>query len=617
MTMSFTSWEFWLLFACAFMASTWLNGTDSKLSEARAVRLRSALLLAFSAGFYLLAAAPCAVILASSVLLNHGLGKLIHKLRGPARAWTTALGVAFNVLGLAAFKYAFFIDDTFDLGLLTSGTFRLDAWMLPLGISFFTFQAISFLVDVHRRTLAKPPDLLAFATYLTFFPQLVAGPIVRATSFLPQLASPTWNTAPAALKPFGILLAQGMMKKVLLGDVVGTWLVDPAFENPGSTPAAWILVALYGYSLQVYADFSGYTDMAQGMAGLLGIHLPEISTSPTVRRLPADFWRRWHEPLPMVARLRLHPPGRQPEVLEDYVGVLVGDGGLDRDGLGVVWRVARALGRHAFGDRMGTHVHHSPQPHGHRRECPVGHAARRFVARSSRELRDVGRHQRRGLGGVDCALAFHPHPLATCTGMAVDISCGGHQPNMVPCREPGVLESRRRDDAARGRLGDGLGHVGQLDHTCHVHNGPHGGLHHVGGVGTRGVRIPPSPYAPFSQGILGGFRSKVALVGVLVFVDGLRRPRSLGTTRRHPPLHILAVLRPSSVRWVGGRLHLLVRATRFRLRGTRSQGGRQERCPDEPAKSRCESKFHSCKLEVWVRKVKPSGAAFKQWAVYF
>ena len=285
MTMSFTSWEFWLLFACAFMASTWLNGTDSKLSEARAVRLRSGLLLAFSVGFYLLAAAPCAVILASSVLLNHGLGKLIHKLQGPARAWTTAIGVAFNVLGLAAFKYAFFIDDTFGLGLLTSGTFRLDAWMLPLGISFFTFQAISFLVDVHRRTLATPPDLLSFATYLTFFPQLVAGPIVRATSFLPQLASPTWNTAPSALKPFVMLLVQGMVKKVLLGDVVGTWLVDPAFDDPGSTPAAWILVALYGYSLQVYADFSGYTDMAQGMAGLLGIHLPEISTSPTALRL--------------------------------------------------------------------------------------------------------------------------------------------------------------------------------------------------------------------------------------------------------------------------------------------------------------------------------------------
>ena len=194
MTMSFTSWEFWLLFACAFMASTWLNGTDSKLSEARAVRLRSALLLAFSAGFYLLAAAPCAVILASSVLLNHGLGKLIHKLLGPARAWTTALGVAFNVLGLAAFKYAFFIDDTFDLGLLTSGTFRLDAWMLPLGISFFTFQAISFLVDVHRRTLAKPPDCwrlpLTSRSSLSSWQAPSCGPPPSYPSWLPRPGTP-------------------------------------------------------------------------------------------------------------------------------------------------------------------------------------------------------------------------------------------------------------------------------------------------------------------------------------------------------------------------------------------------------------------------------------------
>ena len=92
MTMSFTSWEFWLLFACAFMASTWLKGSASKFAQAHAVQLRSGLLLAFSVGFYLLAAAPCAGILATSVLLNHGVGKLIHKLQGPARTWTTALG---------------------------------------------------------------------------------------------------------------------------------------------------------------------------------------------------------------------------------------------------------------------------------------------------------------------------------------------------------------------------------------------------------------------------------------------------------------------------------------------------------------------------------------------
>ena len=208
MSMSFTSWEFWLLFACAFMATTWLHGSRSKFAKAHAVRIRSGLLLAFSVGFYLLAAAPCAGILATSVLLNHGLGKLIHKLQGPTRIWTTALGVAFNVSGLAAFKYAFFIDDTFGLELLTTGTFRLDAWMLPLASRFSRSKpsASGRRAPPHA---GHAPDLLSFATYLTFFPQLVAGPIVRATSFLPQLASPTWNTAPSALKPFVMLLVQG------------------------------------------------------------------------------------------------------------------------------------------------------------------------------------------------------------------------------------------------------------------------------------------------------------------------------------------------------------------------------------------------------------------------
>ena len=191
MTMSFTSWEFWLLFACAFMASTWLNGTRLEIHKNACGPAAKRLAAGVQRRILPLAAAPCAGILASSVLLNHGLGKLIHKLLGPARTWTTALGVAFNVLGLAAFKYAFFIDDTFGLGLLASGTFRLDAWMLPLGISFFTFQAISFLVDVHRRTLATPPICCR------------SPPTSRsshswwqAPSFGPPLSCPSWLLRP-------------------------------------------------------------------------------------------------------------------------------------------------------------------------------------------------------------------------------------------------------------------------------------------------------------------------------------------------------------------------------------------------------------------------------------
>ena len=170
-------------------ASTWLKGSASKFAQAHAVKLHSGLLLAFSVGFYLFGRGTmCRHLGHLSVSQPRRWQAHSQTARPCAHLWTTALGVTLNVLGLAAFKYAFFIDDTFGLELLTTGTFRLDAWMLPLGISFFTFQAISFLVDVHRRTLATPPDLLSFATYLTFFPQLVAGPIVRATFFLAPTA---------------------------------------------------------------------------------------------------------------------------------------------------------------------------------------------------------------------------------------------------------------------------------------------------------------------------------------------------------------------------------------------------------------------------------------------
>ena len=166
--------------------------------------------------------------------------------------------------------------------------------MLPIGISFYTFQAISYVVDVHRGTLTKPASLLSFATYITFFPQLVAGPIVRAKEFLPQLTSASWVCTPPRQSIHVQLILAGFLKKLVLGDLVGAWLVDPVFERPGDWVSWEVLLALYGYSLQVYADFSGYTDMAKGMAGLLGIALPDNFRFPYRATSPSDFWRRWH-----------------------------------------------------------------------------------------------------------------------------------------------------------------------------------------------------------------------------------------------------------------------------------------------------------------------------------
>ena len=291
---TFTAWHFWLAFATAFMAMS-IVGRHVR-GRWHAPSMRKVLLLAFSVGFYAWVAGKLVFILMASVLANHTLTSIVNTTVGRLRQAIVATAVTFNVALLAVFKYAYFVADwwpnsNIDLALQT---WRLDQWMLPIGLSFFTFQAISYVVDVHRGTLEKPADLLSFATYLCFFPQLVAGPIVRAKQFLPQLESESWVCARNEDKQHIQRILNGFLKKVMLGDFIGAWIVDPVFAEPLAWSSAEIWIALYGYSLQVYADFSGYTDMAKGMAGLLGIKLPENFRLPYRATSPGDFWRRWH-----------------------------------------------------------------------------------------------------------------------------------------------------------------------------------------------------------------------------------------------------------------------------------------------------------------------------------
>lgn len=295
MNMSFSSWTFWVLFAALFMVHAGLQKWKNKATSTLHVRARKLLLLSFSLGFYLLAAGKLLAVMAASIVLNHLLVHALHRSQGIRRSIVFFVALALNIGALAAFKYAFFIADLLPTNAAgTWGGWRLDQWMLPLGISFYTFQAISYVIDVHRGTLDKPASLLSFATYLTFFPQLVAGPIVRAKAFLPQLERREGELTSSAVQSNILLLVQGMLKKMVLGDMVGAWLVDPVFADPGATSGPFVLLALYGYSLQVYADFSGYTDMAQGMAGLLGIQLPRNFDYPYRATSPSAFWRRWH-----------------------------------------------------------------------------------------------------------------------------------------------------------------------------------------------------------------------------------------------------------------------------------------------------------------------------------
>ena len=220
------------------------------------------------------------------------------------RKAAVAGGVTLSLGVLAFFKYYDFFTDSLDDNLGISSP-ALDI-VLPVGVSFFTFQAISYIVDVHRgRT--KEATLLDFAVYLSFFPQLVAGPIVRPTEFLPQLKSdirPSRAEVAHAVR----LIGRGLFKKVVIADFLARAVVNDAFAAPGDYSALDILTGIYGYAVQIYADFSGYTNMAIGVALLLGFRFPQNFDSPYVADSIQDFWRRWHMTLSRWLRDYLYIP---------------------------------------------------------------------------------------------------------------------------------------------------------------------------------------------------------------------------------------------------------------------------------------------------------------------
>jgi len=169
----------------------------------------------------------------------------------------------------------------------------VDRILLPVGISFYTFQTISYTVDIRRGLVAPLKRLTDFGFYVSFFPQLVAGPIVRAADFVPQILKPRAVTR-ATIGLAGFWILNGLLKKVLLADWIAVNFNDRVFADPGAHSSFEVLMALYGYSLQVYADFSGYTDMAIGVALLMGYTLPQNFNSPYKADSCGDFWKRWH-----------------------------------------------------------------------------------------------------------------------------------------------------------------------------------------------------------------------------------------------------------------------------------------------------------------------------------
>jgi alginate O-acetyltransferase complex protein AlgI len=266
-------------------------------------------ILAASYTFYAAANWRFCLLLAALTVANQVAAILIARAdeRASRRILAAAVAVDLGVLGVFKY-YGFFVQDIGDvLDAVGLGMpLPLLSLALPIGVSFFTFQAISYVVDV-RRGLLPPASLVDFALYLTFFPHLVAGPIVRAREFIPQLATPR-RRSDVAVGAAVTLIAVGLVKKVAIADFLAREVVDPVFAVPQAYAAPDVAFAAYAYAAQIYCDFSGYTDIAIGLALLMGFVFPQNFDRPYRALSVREFWRRWHMTLSRYLRDFLYIP---------------------------------------------------------------------------------------------------------------------------------------------------------------------------------------------------------------------------------------------------------------------------------------------------------------------
>ena len=346
----FTQFYFWVFFAivlaflCLFRSKT---------------LMRNAFLFFVSLFFYYKTSGLFLLLLGFVIVYNYSVGRLLpHCRRAGWRKFWVVLSVIVDLSLLCYYKYVYFLTDVvnnlFGTGFvvkdwfaaagnaaLGSQAFSVDSIFLPVGISFFIFQAISYVVDVSRvcpagkrpfgsaqGPVSEPAELpvrnfLDFGFYLSFFPQLVAGPIVRAKEFIPQLRKPFFlGRTQFGFAVFWIL--NGLAKKLILSDYLAVNFCDRVFENPLLYTGFENLTALFGYSLQVYADFSGYTDIATGVAMLMGFYLPKNFNSPYKAKNASEFWRRWHISLSRWLKDYLYIPlgGNRNGTVGSYVIIL-------------------------------------------------------------------------------------------------------------------------------------------------------------------------------------------------------------------------------------------------------------------------------------------------------
>ena len=297
----FTAFFFWGFFAVVLVFYSFIH-------KKRA--LRNAFLFFVSLFFYYKTSGLFISILLFSTLCDYIIGWLIYSSKKKLfKQLFVASSVLINLFVLCYFKYAYFFTDSFNAFFQTNyevfnhfaqftndnmGThFEVNKILLPVGISFYTFQTISYSVDIYRKEIKPVKSILDFGFYVSFFPQLVAGPIVRASYFLPQL-NDDHQEKPDAMESGVALIIRGFIKKVAFADVLAVHFVDPAFADPGQYSPLFLLVGIYAYSFQVYMDFSGYTDIARGVARTLGYELQINFNRPYKSVSVSNFWQRWH-----------------------------------------------------------------------------------------------------------------------------------------------------------------------------------------------------------------------------------------------------------------------------------------------------------------------------------
>ncbi|MGB3342472.1 MAG: MBOAT family O-acyltransferase [Aequorivita sp.] len=312
----FTQANFWIFFAVVYFVFALVY---------KKIRLRNAYLFLISLFFYYKTSGLFVGILIFSTLLDYFIGQGIFRSNSRhQRLFLVTVSVVVNLSVLSYFKYAYFFTDSFNalfhthyevmnwLGYWGNSFsnqtyFTLDKIILPVGISFYTFQTISYSVDVYRKKVKPLSSILDFGFYVSFFPQLVAGPIVRAESFVPQISKPTVITKDD-FNAGTFLILKGLIKKMLFADYIAMHFLDRVFDAPEMFSGFANVMAMIGYSLQIYGDFSGYTDIAIGLALLMGFKLPINFNAPYKATNAGDYWKRWHISLSTWLRDYLYIP---------------------------------------------------------------------------------------------------------------------------------------------------------------------------------------------------------------------------------------------------------------------------------------------------------------------